>query len=259
MHRAPFGHPHIVLPEVSLGIPTDVLKRIYPHFSKGGCVLGIFLYVRRSNAITWKGSFKIGRRMPTLEGVVTLLSKSDGRDLVMKAGQNTALLISYNEQLEKARRDDIRSVGWTVLDARALLWMGRWLVHVLRIRGLFNAGVNTISDGLSLAQYTCFGVFFILDNLRWLVKHKVLPAPTDMDELRKIARKIQITGYLCALIAELRRSPILAKQTIKSACDLSAGVISVTSSTATYEAPLCGLISSILGVQLMYAAGVVKQ
>ena len=192
-----------------------------------------------------------------MEAVVGVLQKADGRDVLLKFFQNSAGLRMWG--CEKERREEWRGVMLAVLDARALLWMGRSVVQIHRLRGVRAMPAGVLRTLLT-AQICCSATYFIVDNYRWLMKYKVLPRTVNVDRLRARNRYLQIASYVFALLAEVLRHTTHLPSAALSA--LLKALLDVLNATlpylphTTYQPNLCGLASSILALRSIYSKSI---
>ena len=193
-----------------------------------------------------------------LEAAVVLLQKTDGRDLLMKLMQTSSGLCSvlHTRRGQHERAKEWKSAMFSVLDARALLWMGRWIVQAHRLRGVLRARQGWTRRFMVL-QLCASATYFFIDNFRWLMKHKMLTKVVDLDALRARNRVLQQIGYTAALLAELARyteyaSEFTARAVVKAILDILNATLPVYVPSCTYEPMLCGFVSSSIGLRSLY-------
>eukprot|EP01061_Rhynchopus_euleeides_P041677 TRINITY_DN72900_c0_g1_i1.p2 TRINITY_DN72900_c0_g1~~TRINITY_DN72900_c0_g1_i1.p2 ORF type:complete len:229 (+),score=44.18 TRINITY_DN72900_c0_g1_i1:118-804(+) len=200
--------------------------------------------------------------------VVSVLQKTDGRDALLKLLQNVAGLQMWHCQSRSRERESQRAADWrgvmmSILDARALLWIGRWLVQLHKLHNTLRVQTGSLKNVLAV-QLCCTAVYFFVDNIRVLMKLRVIPASVDLNLLRARNRLLQMVGYTAALTAEVLRGvenrPDFAyPATAKAALDLLNVGLPYVAPKCTYEPAVCGLLSAILSLRSMYNKSLPKR
>eukprot|EP00659_Diplonema_papillatum_P023193 gene23193-35539_t len=208
-----------------------------------------------------------------MDKVVALLNKSDGRDLLLKLLQNTAALqVFRNVRAKKVgRADEWRGAQSALFEARTFFWLGRWIVRLHRLRDVL--GVRTAAAAalrrnaalrlLVVLQLSFFSAFFLLDNVRLLLKMKVSPyltAKVNADKLRSVGRKCRTLAYLAGLLGEVCRAtttgmvdrPTSLAHVTMSVCDLASTLMLTTPMASSWEPYACGLLSAAIGLSHIY-------
>eukprot|EP01062_Namystynia_karyoxenos_P054107 TRINITY_DN44298_c2_g1_i1.p1 TRINITY_DN44298_c2_g1~~TRINITY_DN44298_c2_g1_i1.p1 ORF type:complete len:235 (+),score=74.45 TRINITY_DN44298_c2_g1_i1:80-706(+) len=189
-----------------------------------------------------------------LDRVVSLLSATDARDQLLKAAQSACALRVWSLQ-RRGHTEDAQRVGAikdSLFDTRALLWMGRWLGFALRFRRVWLRSAKQgmfVLDLIDLVKYLGFGLFFFLDNIRWLRKHKALGG--DPQPVFRLAKAIQLQAYLLSIVASaarLTRGEVPALPLVKDILDTVA-VVPLTGLVPWFQPPPwctagCGLLSA---------------
>ena len=183
--------------------------------------------------------------MDKVETTVVLLSQTEGRDLILKAIQNSASLLSLKGNPEDALI--YKSVVPATLDARRMLWLGKGGVMIYRLHQTLKYPSNWIRTFV-LGQLSFFAAYFFLDNIRLLAKFKLISIrERTVSKIHKVQCKLLQLGYLSVLLAELNRysrSETTRLSVLKAIVDVIQGV------TTSWKVSTCGLTSSVIGLIL---------